>query len=214
MSVSQAVVGMRRVAFIAARNFYMREMSATDASERVASWFSQPEVRAGINLRKASMTTQELEAYIGRFDQHSRVLLAIVDQHTDLPVGFIDMDIDWKVGRCLASMVIGEEEYRNTGVTSAVSPAFRAYVFDTLGLKILTATALATNVAVARYLKGTGWTLQQVLKGRVTRYDDGEAVDLHLYSLTKEAWNDWMASNPERLQAMLDDEPNSSRHRK
>lgn len=214
MTPSPAIVTARRAAYIETKNFYMRELTDTDASDRMTAWFDQPEVRNGLNAGTGGRSKADLEAYIRRFDQRSKVLLGIFDRHNDLLIGFISVDIDWKIGRYLANMVIGEEDYRNTGVTTALSPAFRHYFFDVLGLKVMTATALSTNNAIARYLKGTGWELNQTLRNRIRSHAAGSDVDLHLYSLTREAWSKWMADNPERLQAMLDDAPNSTRHQK
>jgi RimJ/RimL family protein N-acetyltransferase len=214
MTPSPDIVSARRATFIDTKNFYMRELVVTDASERMASWFDQPDVRNGLNAGTGGRSKTELEAYIRRFDQRSKVLLGIFDRHNNLLIGFLSVDIDWRIGRYLTNMVIGEEEYRNTGVSTAISPAFRHYFFDVLGLKVMTATALSTNHAIARYLKGTGWELNQILRNRIRNHVDGADVDLHLYSLTREAWSKWMAENPERLQAMLDDAPNSVRHQK
>ena len=132
------------------------------------------------------------------------MLLGIFDKRNYLLIGFLDIDIDWKIGRYFVNMVVGEEGYRNCGVAIGISPAFRTYFFDKMGLKVMTATALATNGAIAAYLNETGWTLNQVLKGRVRSHADGSTVDLHLYSLTREAWETWKAANPEKLQRMTD----------
>jgi len=214
MTLSPAIVSARRAAFIDTKNFYMRDMVVTDASDRMASWFDQPDVRSGLNSEPGGKTKADLEAYIHRYQQHGKQLLGLFDRHDDRVIGFIAVDIDVKLGRCLSSMVIGEEEYRHTGVIAAISPAFRHYYFEVMGLKILTATALSTNKAACRYFTGTGWELSQTLKNRIRTHADGSEVDLHLFSLTRESWNKWMAENPERLQAMLDDAPNSARHQK
>lgn len=214
MNGSSAIVESRRVAFIESKNFYLRELTVADASERMASWFDQPDVRNGINVEQGKMSKSELETYIRRFDQRNRILLGIFDKYNDLIVGFLSADINWKLGRYLVSMVIGEESYRNSGVTLAVSPAFRHYFFEVLGLKVMTATALATNKPIARYLKKTGWELNHVIPKRIRCHADGSDVDLHFYSLTRESWNKWMSDHPDQLQAMLDDVANSARHGK
>lgn len=211
MSASTLVVPSRQVVFIETANFYMREMTTEDASDRMAAWFDQPEVREGLNVKPGRRTKADIEAYIGRFDGHKKMLLGIFDRRNDLVIGFIDIDVDWKIGRYLVNMVVGEEGYRNAGVTISISPAFRTYFFDRLGLKVMTATALASNAAIASYLKGTGWTLNQVLKRHTISNATGAPVDLHLYSLTREAWEAWKLANPEKLQQMIDNVKSAGR---
>ncbi|MEQ1756589.1 MAG: GNAT family protein [Micropepsaceae bacterium] len=211
MSAAPLVVPSRQVVFIETLNFYMRELTSDDATDRMASWFDQAEVRESLNVKPGRRTKVDMDAFIARFDGKNKILLGMFDKRNDLLVGFIDIDIDWKIGRYLVNMIVGEETYRNSGVTSAISPAFRTYFFGTLGLKVMTATALASNAAIAGYLKGTGWTLSQVLKGRIRSHADGTRVDLHLYSLTREAWDAWTAANPEKLRRMADNEKSTER---
>ncbi len=173
-----------------------------DATDRWASWFEQPDVREGLNLGPQKRTKADIVAYIRTFDQVSNILLGIFDRTNDLLVGIVTVQVDWRIGRYLANTVVGEAEYRHRGVMLEISQPYRDYFFDTLGLKVMTATALATNKAIIAYLDKTGWTLNQTLKNHVRSAKDGAATDLHLYSITREAWIAWKAANPEQLEAM------------
>jgi RimJ/RimL family protein N-acetyltransferase len=184
------------------RNFYMRPLTIDDASDRWASWFDQPEVREALNMKPGRKTKADIEKYISTFDQRNNVLVGMFDRTNDLLVGIIDVEINWQIGRYLANMVVGEPDYRHRGVTLEISPGFRTYFFETLGLKIMTATALSTNKAIANYLKKTGWTLNQVLKNHTRSHFDGSPVDLHLWSITREAWAEWKQSNAEMLRKL------------
>lgn len=183
------------------RNFYMRPLTVDDASDRWASWFDQQEVRESLNLKPGRKTKADIVNYIGTFDQRNNVLIGMFDRTNDLLVGFIDVEINWQIGRYLANMVVGEPDYRHRGVTLEISPGFRTYFFETIGLKIMTASCLSTNRPIERYLNNTGWTLNQVLKNHA-RSSDGAPVDLHLWSITREAWADWKRKNPDMLHKM------------
>ena len=189
--------------FIDTPNLYMRTLTEGDASDRWAAWFEQPDVRQGLNLGAERKTRADIVAYINKFDQRSNILLGIFDRTNDLLIALITAQIDWKLGRYLANTVVGEADYRHRGVMLEVSPPFRAYFFETLGLKVMTATVLSTNKAIIGYLEKTGWTLNHTLKNHVKSHADGTMVDLCLYSITREAWNAWMAANPETLKTML-----------
>jgi RimJ/RimL family protein N-acetyltransferase len=183
-------------------HLYMRTLTAADASERWAGWFDQPDVRLGLNLKAGRKTKADIVAYIATFDQRSNILLGIFDKANDLLVGLIDVEINWAIGRYLANTVVGEAEYRHRGVMLELSPPFREYFFEKVGLKVMTATVLATNKPIIGYLQKTGWTLNQTLKNHVRSHADGSPIDLCLYSITREAWNAWMAANPEALAAI------------
>lgn len=183
-------------------NLYVRTLTVNDATDRWASWFEQPDVREGLNLGPQKRTKADIVTYIRTFDQVSNILLGIFDRTNDLLVGIVTVQVDWRIGRYLANTVVGEAEYRHRGVMLEISPPYRDYFFETLGLNVMTATALATNKAIIGYLDKTGWTLNQTLKNHVRSAIDGSTTDLHLYSITREAWHAWKAANPEELEAM------------
>lgn len=184
-------------------NLYVRTLTTDDASDRWAAWFDQAEIQEALNIAPRKRTKADIVTYIKTFDQDKDLLLGIFDRTNDLLVGLVTAHIDWTIGRYLANTVVGEAEYRHRGAMLEISPGFRSYFFDELGLNVMTATALATNKPIIGYLEKTGWTCNQVLKNQARSTKDGTPIDLHLYSITREAWNAWKAANPELLAAML-----------
>lgn len=202
MSLAHAPRASAKPVFIDTPNLYMRTLTVDDASDRFAAWFGQDDVRQGLNLAPQQKSMADIVAYIRKFDQQSHILLGIFDKTNDLLIGLLTVQIDWGIGRYLANTIVGEADYRHRGVMLEVSPPFRAYFFETLGLKVMTATVLSTNKAIIGYFEKTGWTLNQTLKNHVKAHADGTMIDLCLYSITREAWNAWMAANPEALKAI------------
>ena len=202
MSVASAPATNEKPVLIETPHLYLRTLTVDDATKRWAEWFDHPDVQHGINWAPQKKTRGDIVAYIRTFDLRSNLLLGIFDRTNDLLIGFLTVQIDWKLGRFLVSTVVGEPDYRHRGVLLEITPPFRAYFFATLGLKIMTATVLATNKAIIGYLEKTGWTLDQTLRNQVKAHADGTMVDLCLYAITREAWNAWMAANPEELKSM------------
>ncbi|MFM9863460.1 MAG: GNAT family N-acetyltransferase [Micropepsaceae bacterium] len=183
-------------------NLYLRTLTVNDASPQWLAWFGQTDIRDGLNLADAPASLAEVAAYIGKYDQRSNIILGIFDRTNDLLLGILATQVDWDKARYLANTFVGETAYRNRGVMLEVAAPFRDYFFDTLNLKVMTATALATNEPIISYLRKTGWTLNRTLKNHTRSHKDGTMVDLHLYSITREAWHAWKAANPELLAAM------------
>lgn len=183
-------------------NLLVRTMTVSDATARWAAWFDQGQVREGLNLGNEPKTKSDMEAYVRKFDQVSNLLLGIFDRSNALLIGIFTVQVDWQLSRYLANTVVGEADYRHRGVMLEVTPPFRDYFFEDLGLRVMTATALATNKPIIGYLEKTGWTLNQTLTNHARSSADGRPVDLCLYSITRDAWNAWKTANPDLLAMM------------
>ncbi len=168
--------------------YIVRTVTPNDASDRWGSWMADPEASFMLNAPPKILTRSEVEAYITSFDQRSHLLLGIVEKASGKMLGFLRVDIDHEHGRFLVSMLIGEPGYRNKGITNDITPAFRDYFFETLGLKTMLATALAHNRAIIHYLIKTGWTLDKTIPRQVRSYADGTMLDLCYFSHTREQW--------------------------
>ena len=189
-----AVPPVREVS-IDSENFIIRSLKPSDATDCFSSWFDAPDVREVLNLPPQKRTKADMETYIRSFDQRSDLLLGIVTKSSGLLVGMLSLYIDWQSGRFIANMIIGEPGYRHKGVTMEITPPFREYFFKTCGLKVMTATALAHNAPIRAYLENTGWKLDRIVKGEVKSTTGGTPIDLCHYSITAEAWFQWLAQN-------------------
>lgn len=176
-------------------NYVVRTLTLDDATEQWGAWFADPEVRIALNMPNRPQTKADMQAYIRGFDQENKILLGIFDKTNGLLVGILANYIDWKNGNFACNTVVGEPGYRSRGVMMDVTPPFRDYFFGTRGLKVMTATALASNRAIRAYLEKTGWTLDRVLQGHVKSHTDGSPLDLCSYSITADAWWKWKAAN-------------------
>jgi RimJ/RimL family protein N-acetyltransferase len=176
-------------------DYYMRTVTPADASNRWGAWMADPEAVQMLNAPARTLTKAEVATYIESFDQRSHVLIGIFETASDKLLGFLRVDIDPKLGRFLVSMMIGEPEYRNKGVTNAITVPFRDYFFETLGLKVMLATALSHNKPIIHYLLKSGWNLDRTIPRHVKSHTDGTMLDLCYFSITREAWRAWKAAN-------------------
>lgn len=184
-------------------NFVIRFLTPDDATDRWSAWFDSAYVREALNMDSRPRTKADMQAYIAGFDQSTRILLGVFDKKTGLLVCIGNAQIDWNIGNYLINTVVGEPAYRNTGVMTELTPPFRDYFFDALGLKTSTASALATNTVIRKFLESTGWKLAQVLKDHTKSNADGTMIDLYLYKLTREDWAAWRRAHPELPRAKL-----------
>ena len=175
--------------------YFIRTVTLADASQRVGNWMADQKIAVMLNAPRKAWSKSEVEKYIKTFDQKSRLLLGIFDKASDLLLGFLTVVMDRPNSRGVVNIMIGESDYRDKGVTQDITPGFRDFYFETLGLKTMLATALAYNRPIIHYLLKTGWTLDKTIPRRVKSRTDGSMIDLCYFSHTREAWHAWKKAN-------------------
>src|ERR1700730_13350617 len=171
----------------------LRTITVEDATDRWAKWMADPEAALMLNAPPQAMTRSDIVAYIKRLEKRTQILIGIFEKSSGLLLVFLRNDVNFATGRFLVSMIIGEPEYRHSGVTNAVTVPFRDYFFETLGLQVMMATALAHNRPIIHYLYSTGWTLDRTMERNVKSNSDDRMLDLCFFSQTREAWRAWKA---------------------
>jgi RimJ/RimL family protein N-acetyltransferase len=175
--------------------YLLRTVIIDDASDRWASWMTDPEALYLLNAPPRKLKKTDLVDYINRFDQSSRLLLGVFEKRAGTHIGIMTIDIDHTDGRFLVNYLVGEPEYRNKGVTNDITVPFRDYFFETLGLKKIMATALARNHVIIHYLLKTGWKLEKTLERHVKSHADDTMLDLCFFSQSREDWRAWKKAN-------------------
>lgn len=184
--------------------YVLRTMTAGDATDRWATWFSDPHVRYMLNSPATQWTTEEVAKYINGFDQTSNLLFGIFESQRGLLVGILTAKINRTSRQALIAAVVGEPGYRHLGgVMSAVCVPFFDYLFDTLGLKMLLASALRRNSIIIKSMLKRGWKLDQILENHVRSNADGAMLDLCLLSLGRGAYRAWKKREQERRTQMI-----------
>jgi RimJ/RimL family protein N-acetyltransferase len=172
--------------------YVLRTMSAADTTDRWATWFSDPHVRYMLNSPATQWTREEVAKYINGFNQTSNLLFGIFESQRGLLVGILTAKINRATRQALIAMVVGEPGYRHMGgVLSAVCVPFFDYLFDTLNMRMLLASALKRNGIIIKSMLKRGWKLDQTLENHVRSNADGTMLDLCLLSLSRDAYRAW-----------------------
>jgi len=175
--------------------YLVRTITTDDASERWATWFSDPHVMFTLNSPNTKWSKDTVTKYINQFDQRSNLLLGIFAKQQETLVGIFTVKINHATRQGLITSLIGESQYRNKGVYSVVRVPLFDYLFGTLRLKMLLASALPRNNILINSMLKRGWKLDQTLKNHIKSNSDGTMLDLCLFSLTRESWRAWRKPN-------------------
>jgi RimJ/RimL family protein N-acetyltransferase len=187
---SQPMIAKKKVR-INSEKYLIRTIGMDDASDRWASWMSDPEAMHMLNMPARNWKKNDVIDYIKTFDQRSSLLLGIFEKESGRHIGIFTVDINYARGQFLVNLLIGEPEYRNKHVTSSLTLPFREYFFETLGLNVSLASVLARNTPIIHYLLKNGWKLDQTVKGGAKSKADGTMLDVCLFSLSRDAWREW-----------------------
>jgi RimJ/RimL family protein N-acetyltransferase len=178
-----------------AGEYLVRTVTADDASERWATWFSDPHVMSTLNSPSIKWSKDAVIKYIDQFDQKSNLLLGIFAKQQETLVGIFTIKINHATRQGLITVLIGESEYRNKGAFSSVRVPLYDYLFGTLRLKMLLASVLARNKIVIDSMLKKGWKLDQALKNHIKSNSVDAMLDLWLFSLTRDSWRAWRKAN-------------------
>ena len=181
----------KRKVWLDCGKYILRTITVEDATDRWAKWMADPEAGLMLNAPPRAMTRSDIVAYIKGFDQRTQILIGIFEKSSGLLLGFLRNDVNFATGQFLVSMIIGEPEYRHSGVTNAVTVPFRDYFFETLGMNVMLATALAHNRPIIHHLYSPSWSLDRTLERHIKSHLDDRMFDLCFFSQTREAWRGW-----------------------
>lgn len=176
---------------IAAGPYLLRPLIAADASDRWAVWLTDPHVCHMLNSPGTAWTKEAAAKYIRGFDQATNILLGIFATEQNLLVGILTVKINPKTRQALITLLVGEPAYRDKKVWSTVRVPVMDYLFDTLRLKMILASALKHNNIIIESMLKRGWKLDQTLKNHIKSNADGGMLDLCLFSLTRDAYRAW-----------------------
>ena len=186
---------LTRVVRIDCGDYLLRTLTPDDASERWASWMSEPKNLRLLNSTSKAMTRNDIATYIKIFDQKSHLLIGIFEKQGGQHIGFFRLDIDHRLKRCLMFLLIGEQKYRHWRVTDDIRGPFQDYIFDTLGLDTILATVLASNQAMIRYMLKSGWSFDKRSERHVKSRTADAMLDLCFMHLSRDDWNAWKRRN-------------------
>lgn len=156
--------------------YFLRTVKREDASDRWASWLSDPWTVHVLNSAPHALMKSDVADYIKQFDQRSHLLLGIFEMGTRLHVGFVRIDLD-DTGDALVNAVIGEAAHRNRGSTTDVFVALLDFLFDKLEVRRVRASVLLRNEGTLAYLLKLGWQRDETAGAPVRSVGDGSRLE-------------------------------------
>jgi RimJ/RimL family protein N-acetyltransferase len=174
--------------------FLVRTLRPEDATERWASWGTDPEAVETLNTSGRSLSRDDIVNYIKTFDQRTHLLTGIFDKATQTLVGIFRVDLDYRSNRALLNLFIGEPAYRNTGVTSQVFIPNADYAFNTLALDTIVASVLARHKKLIRFMLKTGWKMDDRPR-QIKSNSDATPLEVRTFTLTRQDWVAWKAGD-------------------
>lgn len=170
--------------------YFVRTVRRKDASERWATWLSDPEAAYMLNTKSANLTKDDVEKYVKRFDQRSHLLLGVFEKASGLHIGITRLDIDYASGIALLNILIGDKEYRHKGVASTIAIPCIDYFFKNPRLNAVKANVLARNKIVLQFMQAIGWKMDGSAEQLRSATDDS-MLAVHTLTLSREAWQSW-----------------------
>jgi len=167
--------------------YFLRTVKREDASDRWASWLSDPWTVHVLNTAPRAFSKRDVTDYIKQFDQRSRLLLGIFEMGTRLHVGFVRIDLD-NTGDALVNAVIGEAAHRNRGSTTDVFVALLDFLFDKLEVRRIRASVLLRNEGTLAYLLKLGWQRDDTAGASVRSVGNGSRLETCTVSWTREGY--------------------------
>lgn len=155
---------------------------------RYISWLRDLEVVGAINRTEylVPIKFKKIEQYVHNlFESKSDAFFAIYHADDDAFIGTLRiLNIDWHARTAEIGILIGDKNYWGKGLAKdAVSTACK-YAFSTLSMHKLSASNLATNIAMCKCFERLGF--QKEARLRKHNLVNGEYVDRIAYGLFRD----------------------------
>lgn len=159
----------------------LRRFELGDAAA-VHRWFNNDAATKTLVVQRASFSTEEAEAWVGRAMDESgddRKFAIVVEGYGD-PVGFTALYGLSREGGPELGALIGDE-VRRSGVGRRAEALTIAHAFDELGVRRVYGEIPAFNEAAKRTVKSLGWHYVETLPDHDER--GGERFDLEIWAV-------------------------------
>lgn len=170
--------------------FIIRSLTPEDASQRWIGWAADPEVMEPVNSIPKTMTIQQLQDYIKRFDQTNRFILGIFDKADRRHIGFYVVHKSAKQGTATFNVIIGDKDYWGKKVVLETRAVLLDYFFETQGIAKAIGMPHARNFPAVFNYKAQGWRLEGVLRGHCPASKGGGRLDQCQFGLLREEWRE------------------------
>lgn len=172
--------------FLVGARVYLRPLVDSDIDDAYLAWMNDHEVTRYLESGKYPVTREALHRFVARFqDSNTDVGLAVVDRASETRIGSVTLNrINWIHRHADTGILIGRKEYWGKGLAFESWALLIGYAFQRLGLRRITAGALAGNAGSIGALKKLGFKHE----GTLRQHDlvDGAYCDGLLFGLLRD----------------------------
>jgi RimJ/RimL family protein N-acetyltransferase len=164
--------------FIEGERLYLREVRATDVTDRYYRWMNDSAVTQYLEVRFSPNSIDGIRSYVdGMAGNRDSLFLAVVLCDGDRHIGNIKLGpINWIHRFADVSLVVGERDCWGKGYATEAIALVTAYAFERLNLHKLTAGCYAANVGSLKAFLKAGWHQEGVKRQQFFvkgEYQDG-----------------------------------------
>ena len=151
--------------------FVLRPLTPGDASERYASWFSDPDVKRYITSARAVPSVEELRQYIAARERSPDVLFLGVFVRSDgTHIGNIKFEpVDREASRATLGIMIGDPVWRGQGAAAEIIAGANEWVAAHCGIREVVLGVARDHTGAKRAYEKAGFS--------VTPRDDSDPRD-------------------------------------
>lgn len=171
------------------RNFFLRSLTAEDASDTYISWWNDAEIQQGFNEPARGWDRRRAVKHITGFNNREKFHLGIFAKDSGNLIGFFAMFVNYKHKVVKSNICIGDKSLWGKDVGLEVRSAMLEFIFGPLGIEKVCGEVQGRNLPSFYNYKVMGFRLEGVLKKQIQAVGGGRA-DIYYFGLLKEEWEE------------------------
>lgn len=174
--------------YMIGKYIYLRHPTEDDVYEKWHEWISDPETNKYlIDQNWPNSKENQIGFYKSVLSDTSRMVLSIIDIHTDRHIGVCNLSsINWVHRYCGQAIIIGEKEYRKGSIAFEANSLLLKIAFLKLNLRIVKGTFIESNQFSRQMLKVLGF--EEIGKIRKMCWIDGNYENSIYVALHRDVW--------------------------
>ncbi len=165
---------------LSGRQVNLRRFTAADITPAYLGWLRDPAVVRFSNQRFRTHTAESCADYLASFRGTDNLFLAIVHRDNARVVGTMTAYVSAVHGTADLGILVGDRSCWGQGLGLDAWQALMAHLFQSAGLRKITAGTLRPNVGMVRIMERSGMHLEGVRERQ--EIVDGVPVDTLLYA--------------------------------
>lgn len=176
--------------------FFVRPLTAADASERIGAWFADPYTARMLNVPARPLAIDDLRKYFAGHDGIGVHILGMFDRTSGNLLGIWAVYVDWAQREFQLNIVIGERGPGVKGLRFETQRPLVRILFDDLDLLTARASVLARNETIEHRFEANHVAPEHT-SHKPSVYE-AAPEEVHHYSVTRDQWRQILAAQLEQ----------------